>query len=211
MLGFSFTGADMIARVTTADRAHAKESGAAYYHTGISCANGHTSFRRTRNGECLKCGVDKNRNRRKADPKLASRESREWRERHPERYLSKLADYRAENREYFRAYNRAYASANLEQFRAKNATRRAARRCAVPLWFSELDDFVIQEAADLCRRREAVTGFAWHIDHMIPLQARIACGLHCAANFQVIPAYLNLWKRNRMLLTRPGEWIGGAK
>lgn len=45
-----------------------------------------------------------------------------------------------------------------------------------------------KEAAALCRDREAATGFAWHVDHMIPLQAKEACGLHCATNLQVIPA-----------------------
>jgi hypothetical protein len=42
---------------------------------------------------------------------------------------------------------------------------------------------------------------------MIPLRAREACGLHVAANLQVIPASINQAKRNRLVLTRPGEWI----
>lgn len=34
-----------------------------------------------------------------------------------------------------------------------------------------------------------------------------AARLDCAANIQVIPQRLNIWKKNRMLLTEPGEWI----
>lgn len=211
MLGFSFTGADMIARVTTADRAHAQQFGAALYFTGMPCVNGHTSFRRTSNGECKACGLATKRARRAADPTLSSRESKQWRERHPERYLSRLADYREENREYFRAYNRAYASANLETFRAKNATRRAARIRAVPPWYGEFDAFVTKEASELCKLRAAATGFKWEVDHMIPLRAKKVRGLHVAINLQVIPESMNLSKKNRMVLTQPGEWIGGAK
>jgi len=75
----------------------------------------------------------------------------------------------------------------------------------MPATFSDFDQFVMEEAAEACRRREAMTGYPWHIDHMIPLSRG---GLHCATNVQVIPARLNLWKRDRLVLTKPGEWVG---
>lgn len=86
--------------------------------------------------------------------------------------------------------------------------RNAAKLNATPGWYGELDEFVTREAADLCRLRELATGVAWQVDHMVPLQAREACGLHCAANLQVIPARMNISKKNRMIFTEPFEWSG---
>ena len=62
---------------------------------------------------------------------------------------------------------------------------------------SELDEFAFEEAFHLCQLREAITGFKWHVDHIVPLNHKNACGLHVAQNFQVIPAYLNCKKGNR--------------
>ena len=36
-----------------------------------------------------------------------------------------------------------------------------------------------------------------HIDHIIPLQNRLVCGLHCISNLQAIPAEDNLSKFNK--------------
>lgn len=71
--------------------------------------------------------------------------------------------------------------------------------------FGEFDRFVLAEAKAACARREAMTGYAWHVDHMLPLARG---GKHAWWNIQVIPAHMNAWKRDRLVLTDPGEWIG---
>lgn len=96
---------------------------------------------------------------------------------------------------------------NPEFFRAMNARRKAALHRAVPSWSGELDALVWLEAADLVDLRSAATGFAWNADHMIPLACRKASGLHVWNNCQVIPAYINHAKKNKLVLTEPGEWI----
>lgn len=78
----------------------------------------------------------------------------------------------------------------------------------VPAWQDELDNLVMIEAHDLRKRRQRITGNPWQVDHMVPLQSRTASGLHVAANMQVIPAFMNKGKCNRMTYTQPGEWIG---
>lgn len=77
----------------------------------------------------------------------------------------------------------------------------------MPAWFSELDEFCIRECIRLCRDRLAATGIKWHVDHMIPLRAKVASGLHVGSNLQVIPAFLNGWKKNKMELTMADEWL----
>ncbi len=62
--------------------------------------------------------------------------------------------------------------------------------------FTELDQFVFNEAVELRELRKKSTGFDWHVDHIIPLNHKNVCGLHNAYNFQVVPAKWNLKKRN---------------
>lgn len=54
----------------------------------------------------------------------------------------------------------------------------------MPAW---ANDFFIKEIYDLARRRTLVTGFAWEVDHVIPLQSKLVCGLHVEQNLRVIP------------------------
>jgi len=133
----------------------------------------------------------------------------------------------AENLEKSRERQRRYYAENIEKRRA-NARAKQARRYAqdpsgfkaaarvrhenvkrsVPCWFGELDCFVWQEAMSLSVARSLATGFAWQADHMIPVKAKEASGLHVWNNCQVIPRRMNRSKSNKMVITQPGEWIG---
>lgn len=106
-----------------------------------------------------------------------------------------------------RQWKREYKARNPGKNVASVIKRRAMKLAATPPWFGELDELVVNEAADLARLRRDATGFEWHVDHMIPLRARTACGLHCGSNLQVIPASLNTKKSNTMRLTIPCEWV----
>jgi len=79
----------------------------------------------------------------------------------------------------------------VEKYRAK----RRARTKDV----SELTEFAFEEAQALASEREQITGFKWHVDHIVPLHHKNACGLHVAANFQVVPALWNISKGNRSM------------
>lgn len=143
-------------------------------------------------------------------------------EKYRETRLIRVGLYREENREtiaerqrlYYKnnrddrlGYMRRYNEEKPEKALANNAKRRAYKRRAIPVWFSEFDQFVIEEAYDLAAQRLIDTGVEWHVDHMIPLKARKASGLHCADNIQVIPALMNASKHNKMILTKPLEFL----
>lgn len=71
---------------------------------------------------------------------------------------------------------------------------------------TELDELVFIEACDVRNRRKEITGFDWHIDHIVPINYKNACGLHNAFNLQVVPASWNLKKKH----TNMNEfWISG--
>ncbi len=83
-----------------------------------------------------------------------------------------------------------------EKRNAITAKRRSVKLKAIPIWFDDLDDLTIKEAHSLAKLREKITGIKWHVDHIIPLQGKKVCGLHCWNNVQVIPAKTNLSKSN---------------
>lgn len=91
--------------------------------------------------------------------------------------------------------------------KASRASFGVRRGRSTASWFGEFDELVMIEARDLCARRAAVTGTPWEIDHMVPMKGRNACGLHIGTNVQVIPKAVNLWKGQRELLMRAGEWL----
>ncbi len=135
-----------------------------------------------------------------------------WRAMNKERKAAYAKTYHAQNREAELARMKAYKQANkaavastASQWKLDNRARanvheqnrKASKRGAVPPWYSEFDDFVMQEAADLCKLRKTATGIDWQIDHVVPLVSKLVCGLHVAANLAVIPAKMNQSKGNR--------------
>lgn len=108
-------------------------------------------------------------------------------------------EYRKANREKTQALCRKWAYDNAEKMRATCAKRRAQKANAIPSWAGdEFDRFFMQESVRLAQLRSSVTGFQWHVDHKVPLRSHLVCGLHCAANIEVIPAVENHVKGNRV-------------
>ena len=119
--------------------------------------------------------------------------------------------YYEKNKKAVLAANAAWAAANLDKMRkaysdytkrnkdirnAAAAVRRARKRKALTSWDVELTAFVGKEAAALAKLRERVTGFMWHVDHIVPLAGKVVSGLHTWNNLRVIPAIENTRKGN---------------
>lgn len=98
---------------------------------------------------------------------------------HSEKYLSKKKEYREVNK-------------NL--IRAGNAKRRAALIQATRKY-----DYGDQEELDIISFYEK-TPEGYHVDHIVPLQHPLVCGLHCLANLQYLTAQENLSKGNKFII-----------
>jgi len=72
------------------------------------------------------------------------------------------------------------------------------KRIKPVLWDVELTELVSVEAHTLRKLRNEITGFEWHVDHVLPLNGKFVSGLHVWNNLQVIPAVVNLSKGNRV-------------
>jgi hypothetical protein len=80
--------------------------------------------------------------------------------------------------------------------KAKRARSRASELNATPDWLTAIHKAQIAEYYEVATALEMQTGVKHHVDHIIPLKAKIASGLHVPWNLQVLTAIENLSKNN---------------
>lgn len=68
---------------------------------------------------------------------------------------------------------------------------------ATPPW---ADLKAIEKVYERCAAMTIHTGIEHQVDHIVPLQHPLVCGLHIAENLQILPARENLKKRNKYFL-----------
>lgn len=103
-------------------------------------------------------------------------------------------EYRKANAEAINARSRQWAKDNADRHRAHRARRRAQELLATPAWASQDAMLAIYAEA---RRIEKETGEKMHVDHIVPLQHPLVCGLHCESNLQILDEFSNRSKGNR--------------
>ena len=97
------------------------------------------------------------------------------------------------NSKKIKKYNREYSKANPGKANARSAKRHAAKLHATPHW---ADAELISGIYQACAAITANTGVPHHVDHEIPLQGKLVCGLHHECNLQIITAAENCSKNN---------------
>lgn len=75
-----------------------------------------------------------------------------------------------------------------------SAKRRLLYDLAMPSW---ADKEKIAEIYAACQQVTALTGIAHQVDHIVPLNSQLVCGLHNHFNLEIKPALENLSKGNR--------------
>jgi hypothetical protein len=95
--------------------------------------------------------------------------------------------YYVNNKEYFNEYSKEYYLNNKHIYAAYSAKRRATKLKATPKWANLI---AIKEIYQTCPE-------GYHVDHIVPLQSSLVCGLHCEFNLQHLSAYDNLSKSNK--------------
>lgn len=113
----------------------------------------------------------------------------------PHRRSEYMTRYYFENLDESKANRKAWRIANPGKQRASHARRRALLFKAVPPMQTDTDRAEIDFIYGLCRAVSA-GGTAHHVDHFIPLTKG---GKHCPTNLRVIPAIVNLKKKDKLL------------
>ena len=96
--------------------------------------------------------------------------------------------------------NKNWKLKNPNKVAAMDAKRRAAIILRTPIWFTNDDQWIVEEAYELAKLRTQIFKFPWHVDHIIPLQGKLVSGLHLPHNLRVIPASDNLRKSNQFMV-----------
>ena len=120
--------------------------------------------------------------------------SAQYRNKNREKCVAATARWYGENRSHANEMSLAWLQEHPEKRVSYGARHRAAKLLATTMW---ANSFLIEEAYALAQLRTQTTGFKWHVDHVVPLQSPLVCGLHVESNLQVIPSFKNQSKGNR--------------
>lgn len=127
--------------------------------------------------------------------------TKEYYENNKEIVLEKQTQYYLENRERIaisgREYRKRNAYANRDKSLAAYAKYRATKLNATPDWLTEDHLEEIKDFYTACLLFKMYTGEHYHVDHIVPLQNDIVCGLHVPWNLQILTAFENTSKGNK--------------
>ena len=117
----------------------------------------------------------------------------EYHQKNREKRLQYHEEWRAANKDHVRAAQAAYKSNNRGIYNAQEAKRRSAKLQATPAWANLAKIKEIYAAAAEESKR---LGVPMHVDHIVPLQGELVCGLHTEQNLQILTANENCSKSN---------------
>jgi hypothetical protein len=195
--------------VKLVSRQEALEQGLTRYFTGKPCKHGHVCERNVSNKSCHECSLIAGRKHDAANREKRCQKNKDWRERNSEKVKEKFKQYYQSNLEKERARTRKKYQDNIEAYKLSNklwrernadnerfrtAKRHAAKLQATPLW-SDLN--AIKQIYKEADRISKETGIKHEVDHIVPLQSNLVCGLHVPANLQILTKPENISKGNR--------------
>lgn len=145
------------------------------------------------NKEHIKARASQNQ---KDNRERVNKKNAEWRAKNPSYHMSRYEERKAEDPKWAANRGRAWKKANPAIVAADTANRRAKKLLATPEW---RNPFFIREFYAMARLKSEMFGFEFQVDHVVPLRGKTVCGLHVEDNLQVIPAYENRAKHNKLL------------
>lgn len=170
------------------------------FFTGLVCSRGHVAERYVISRLCVVCAsIHNTAEGRKDLAKQYRKDNKEKTRQYRKDNLDKRREWLAANKDKTSAHKKTYRQNHSDVVLANNAKRRTSKQKRNAKWGTELTDLVVVEAYHLCELRENMTGFSWHVDHVIPLNGKVVSGLHVWNNLAVIPAAENMSKSNRYI------------
>ena len=129
-----------------------------------------------------------------ANPQKANEATKKSRTKHYDKHLAYSRKYETENKEARLLKSRMYAKNNPHKVAAISSKRRTKQKNATPIW-SNIE--MTKRIYKLRDRLNTLAGYIkYHVDHVIPLNAKIASGLHVHENLKIELASVNMSKRN---------------
>lgn len=189
-------------------RAEAKAQGAQYYFTGEPCKHGHIAPRKTK-GSCLDCLKDEwaRGNESRAEyfrqynkSEAGQKAKKEYYARNRTTVIEKAFSRPLEEK---RKAKLRYKQDNPDLYKELVSLRRRRFRLATPKWLSVEQKLEIRLKYRLAIELSRRTGVRHAVDHIVPLQGDMVCGLHVPWNLDVVTQEENLKKSNKLVDTTP--------
>lgn len=157
------------------------------FHRKSSAKDGYASV-------CKFCDNKRKLEWQKNNPEKVAERSKRYREKNKEKIVIANKLYFEKNREYINKRSLLWIKNNPAKANAITMRRLAQKKNATPKW-ADLQKIQIEyELASWCTN---VTGIKYEVDHIVPLQSKLVCGLHCEANLRVITKKANQEKSNK--------------
>lgn len=180
-------------------RAEAKATGSKYYFTGHPCKHGHITLRITKGTcvDCLKIEWNAINKKRSTLPKseAAKAAGRRYYERNKAQVIARAQARPLEDKQ---RYKKAHKQSNKEYYNVLTSLRKRRHKNATPKWltYQQKQDIkaLYMQAMTLTR----ITSMQYVVDHIIPLNSDVVCGLHVPWNLRVITQEENLKKSNKL-------------
>lgn len=134
------------------------------------------------------------KNYREANKEKVIARHKKYRDNNKEKEAIRGKKYYADNKEKVAARCKNHRENNPDKYAATTAKYRATKLQATPSWANHGYIKLFYEGAKIEEKR---TGRKVHVDHIVPLQGELVCGLHCEDNLQLLFAEANLSKNNK--------------
>ena len=165
-------------------------------YQGTPCKHGHSGIRFAVNADCVDCAMGRQKTAARKNYLLKYRKTSNKLKAYQKEYQKNY-----ENQAEVKAKRSAQRKANPAVGAARTQKYQASKNNRTPNWLGADELWRIEQAYELAALRTKLFGFAWQVDHVIPLQGSLVSGLHTPYNLQVIPARDNQSKSNRFTIS----------
>lgn len=124
---------------------------------------------------------------REANPKKVAQAKINCYLKNKDKYKKMKMDWRKANPQKMIEYQQVYRLSNRGKTNLWLANYRATKLQATPKWF---------EKEKIQKVYEKAKEWGFEVDHIVPLQSELVCGLHCWSNLQLLQSSLNSAKKN---------------
>ncbi len=177
-------------------RKEALARGAGFYESPRPCKRCGTFMRYSKTAQCRACHAEWSAKYAKENRLIINARSRErWLSN--ENRKARQREWQSNNRDKCRRACRTWAANNPENNLERVNRRRALKLKACPKWVNRRE---LRSIYDEARRISASTGTQYHVDHIVPLNHPLVCGLHVPWNLRLLTAEENIRKGNTFML-----------
>lgn len=181
---------------TRITRKEAQAKGLKRFFVGKPCPQGHVVERFVSSSGCVVCSRSRTAEWDKANSDHKNDKRRERYELNSEKVLERNRDWYKNNKHKVLEQKQSYYVENRPDFYFRSQLRRTRKMRATPAWVDlEAINKIYQEAY----AKSVFDNLKYHVDHIVPLQHPLVCGLHVPWNLRIVPAEENLSKGNKLI------------